>query len=147
CHPLFDMGLAPEIDRRSAWIEQQLAGFAPESAHHGASHHAMLTGDPDELIGQIEDCLSAFRHNSLPVSVALEALYLPGHRRRNMAPSHPSGCLLEGSLAQHSSPQPLVGPLSRYVQAICWSFEGLKGPRFCIGKPMRCCGPGQVSFA
>jgi hypothetical protein len=55
CHPLFDLGLAPEVDRRAAWIEQQLAGFAPEPAHQGASHHAMLTGDPDELISQIED--------------------------------------------------------------------------------------------
>jgi hypothetical protein len=49
-HPLFDMGLAAEVDRLSAWIEQQLTGLAPEPAHHGASDHAMLTGDPDELI-------------------------------------------------------------------------------------------------
>jgi hypothetical protein len=54
-HPFFDVGLAPKIDRRSARIEQQLAGLTLEPAHHGASHHAMLAGDPDELIGQIED--------------------------------------------------------------------------------------------
>jgi hypothetical protein len=57
--------------RQAARIEQQLARFSLEPPHHGASHHAMLTGHPDGLIGQIEDSLLAFRHSSLPVSVAL----------------------------------------------------------------------------
>ena len=51
CHPIFDLGLASEIDQRSAWIEQQPARIAPESTYNGASYHAMLTGDPDKLFG------------------------------------------------------------------------------------------------
>jgi hypothetical protein len=46
--------LASQVHIRAAGIEQQGARFALEPAHHGAAHHAMLTGDPDKLIGQIE---------------------------------------------------------------------------------------------
>jgi hypothetical protein len=54
CHPVFDLGLASQVDDRAAGIAQQRARFALEPAHHGAAHHAVLTGDPDKLIGQIE---------------------------------------------------------------------------------------------
>jgi hypothetical protein len=54
CHPVLDLGLAPEIHHAATGIEQESTGFAPEAAHHGPSYHAMLTGDPDELVGQIE---------------------------------------------------------------------------------------------
>jgi hypothetical protein len=53
-HPVFDFGLASQIYDRAAWIAQQRATFALEPAHHGAAHHAMLPGDPDKFIGQIE---------------------------------------------------------------------------------------------
>jgi hypothetical protein len=46
--------LASQVDGRAAGIEQQGARFALKPAHHGAAHHAVLTGDPDEFIGQIE---------------------------------------------------------------------------------------------
>ena len=53
-HPIFDLGLASQVDGCAAGIEQQGARFALQPAHHGAAHHAVLTGDPDEFIGQIE---------------------------------------------------------------------------------------------
>jgi hypothetical protein len=53
-HPVFDLGLTPQIHARSARIAQQSARFALEPAHHGAAYHAMLTGDPDRFIGQFE---------------------------------------------------------------------------------------------
>jgi hypothetical protein len=55
CHPFFDFGLTSEIQRHSGWIEQQLASFVPEPAHYGTADHAVLTSDPDKLIGQIEE--------------------------------------------------------------------------------------------
>jgi hypothetical protein len=54
-HPVLDLGLPPEIHGPAAGIEQQVAGFASQPAHHGASHHAVLTGDPDQLVGKVEE--------------------------------------------------------------------------------------------
>jgi len=52
--------LASQINSGSAWIAQQSAPFALEPPHHRAAHHAMLTGDPDTFVGQIEKHRSDF---------------------------------------------------------------------------------------
>src|SRR5258708_18487710 len=54
-HPLFDFGLAPQINVRAAWVAQQNARFALKSAHHGTAYHTMLTGNPDTFVGQIKE--------------------------------------------------------------------------------------------
>jgi hypothetical protein len=53
-HPVFHLRLAPQINACAAGIAQQSARLALEPPHHGAAHHAMLTGNPNELIGQIK---------------------------------------------------------------------------------------------
>jgi carbon-monoxide dehydrogenase medium subunit len=71
-HPLLDLGLASEIQRRSARIEQQPTTFASKPAHDRTPDHAVLAGDPNELVGQIEDHSSDFT---------------PSRRRAVIAPS------------------------------------------------------------
>ncbi len=73
-HPVFDLGLASQIDACAAGIAEQSARFALESAHHGAAHHAVLTGDPGAFIAQIED------HRRTPISTATASALACGAR-------------------------------------------------------------------
>ena len=59
-HPIFDLGLASQINASTASIAQQSATFALKPTHHSAAYHPMLTGDPDKPVGQIK------RHRSCP---------------------------------------------------------------------------------
>jgi hypothetical protein len=53
-HPTLDFGLAAKIQRSSARIKQQVTRFASKPPHDSAPDHAVLTSDPDKLIGQFE---------------------------------------------------------------------------------------------
>jgi hypothetical protein len=55
CHPIINFGLASKIQHSSARVKQEAARFPPEAPHDSASNHAVLTSDPNKLIGQIEE--------------------------------------------------------------------------------------------
>jgi hypothetical protein len=62
CHPILDLGLASQIEFGSPRITEQVTRFAPETVHDSGTDHSVLTGDPDNFIGQIEE----HRRISLP---------------------------------------------------------------------------------
>jgi hypothetical protein len=52
-HPALDAGLLPQVED-AAPGDKHGARLAPQAAHHGASHHAVVACHPDSLACQVK---------------------------------------------------------------------------------------------